>query len=66
MAGINLKFNKIDKILRKNGFKRVRQTGIMSSIIAVRIMSLFLMSNVTAFYWNGYSKKIILKFSIAH
>lgn len=27
MAGINMKFNKIDKILRKNGFKRVRQTG---------------------------------------
>lgn len=27
MAGINLKFNKIDKILRDNGFIRVRTKG---------------------------------------
>lgn len=27
MAGINMKFHKISKILRKNGFRRVRQTG---------------------------------------
>ena len=27
MAGISMKFNKIDRILRNNGFKRVRQKG---------------------------------------
>lgn len=27
MAGISMKFNKIDKILRKNNFVRVRQKG---------------------------------------
>ena len=27
MAGINLKFNKIDKILRKNGFKSEADRG---------------------------------------
>ena len=27
MAGISMKFNKIDKILRQNGFVRVRQKG---------------------------------------
>ena len=27
MAGISMKYQKISKILRKNGFRRVRQTG---------------------------------------
>ena len=27
MAGISMKYHKISKILRKNGFRRVRQTG---------------------------------------
>lgn len=27
MAGINLKFQKVDKILRKNGFQCVRHSG---------------------------------------
>ena len=27
MAGISMKYHKISKILRNNGFRRVRQTG---------------------------------------
>lgn len=27
MAGISMKFNKIDKVLRQNGFVRIRQKG---------------------------------------